>query len=130
RLTDRTAGQRLPVSTGCPSTSPRPAVSARDIEDTLLHTESSAPGQDDIPAATIKLAWPLIAKTVITLFAKSWELGWHPRPFRSALLCVLEKSGNRDRSSPHSYRLIALLAVLGKGLERLVAKRLSWTAIN
>ncbi|KAI0995343.1 hypothetical protein K3495_g12840 [Podosphaera aphanis] len=31
-------------------------------------------------------------------------------------------------TSPRSYRPIALLSVLGKGLERLVAKRMSWVA--
>ncbi|KAI0990932.1 hypothetical protein K3495_g17255, partial [Podosphaera aphanis] len=33
-------------------------------------------------------------------------------------------------SSPRSYRPIALLSVLGKGLERVVARRMSWIAIR
>jgi hypothetical protein len=37
---------------------------------------------------------------------------------------------NRDPTIPRSYRLIALLSTLGKGLERLVARRLAWTAIR
>jgi hypothetical protein len=37
---------------------------------------------------------------------------------------------NQDPTIPRSYRLIALLSTLGKGLERLVARRLAWTAIR
>jgi hypothetical protein len=42
----------------------------------------------------------------------------------------LPKPGKKDYSSPRSYRLIALLSTLGKGLERLIAHRLAWVAIK
>ena len=54
----------------------------------------------------------------------------HPLPFRTATLIAIPKPGKRDKSSPRSYRLIALLSVLGKGLERLIARRLAWVAIR
>ncbi|ODM18623.1 hypothetical protein SI65_05240 [Aspergillus cristatus] len=56
--------------------------------------------------------------------------GWHPTPFRQALLVALPKPGKKDYSSPRSYRLITLLSTLGKGLERLMARRLAWIAIK
>jgi hypothetical protein len=56
-------------------------------------------------------------------------MGWHPTLFREATLVVLAKP-NRDPTIPRSYRLIALLSTLGKGLERLVARRLAWTVIR
>jgi hypothetical protein len=37
--------------------------------------------------------------------------------------------GKRDRSSPRSYHIISLLSNLGKGLERIVARRLAHAAI-
>ncbi len=43
---------------------------------------------------------------------------------------ALEKPGRRDRSSPRSYQLISLLSSVGKALERAVARRLSWQAIQ
>ncbi|KAI0993699.1 hypothetical protein K3495_g14485 [Podosphaera aphanis] len=43
---------------------------------------------------------------------------------------MLSKPNKSDKSNPRSYRPIALLSVLGKGLERLVARRLSWVALN
>ena len=39
-------------------------------------------------------------------------------------------SGKRDRSLPKSYRPIALLSCLGKGLERLLARRLAHSALK
>ena len=57
-------------------------------------------------------------------------LGHHPRPFRNADVVFIPKTGKRDQSLPKSYRPISLLRTLGKGLERLVAKRLSWVAIK
>ena len=36
----------------------------------------------------------------------------------------------RDRSSVRSWRPIALLSCISKGFERIVAKRLSWTALT
>jgi hypothetical protein len=47
-----------------------------------------------------------------------------------AILVAIPKTGNRDKSNPRSYRLITLLSVLGKGLERLIARRLAWAAIR
>ena len=46
------------------------------------------------------------------------------------ILCAIEKSEKRDMTSPRFYRLISLLLVLGKELERIVAKRLGWIAIR
>ncbi|KAI0992026.1 hypothetical protein K3495_g16160, partial [Podosphaera aphanis] len=43
---------------------------------------------------------------------------------------MIQKPNKPDLSSPRAYRPIALLSVLGKGLERLLAKRMSWIAIR
>ena len=43
---------------------------------------------------------------------------------------MIQKANKPDRSSPRSYRPIALLAVLGKGLERLIARNMAWIAVN
>ncbi|KAI0999062.1 hypothetical protein K3495_g9133 [Podosphaera aphanis] len=43
---------------------------------------------------------------------------------------MIGKPNKTDMASPRSYRPIALLSVLGKGLERLVAKMISWIAIQ
>lgn len=43
---------------------------------------------------------------------------------------MLQKPKKPDLTSPRSYRPIALLSVLGKGLERILAKRLSWISVR
>src|SRR5438876_108895 len=98
-----------------------PLITLREIERSLLHTKNSTPGKDKISLAAIKLAWPQISNVTTTLFTRCWQTGWHPRAFCTAILCVLGKTGNRNRALVQSYQLIALLAVLGKGLECLVA---------
>jgi len=40
------------------------------------------------------------------------------------------KPGKRPKWNPRSYRLIALLPTLGKGLERVIARRLAFEAIE
>jgi ribonuclease HI len=46
------------------------------------------------------------------------------------VLAIIQKPNKSDWSSPRSYRPIALLSVLGKGLERLIARNMAWIAIH
>lgn len=130
---DRTA-EDIPPPPLSPSIGPKwDAISRAEIENALLHSRNSAPGQDEIPPAAIRAAWPLIEEPVYALYNLCLQEGWHPTPFRSALLCVIEKpstTSSRPRSHPRAYRLIALLSVLGKGLERIIARRLAFTAVT
>ncbi|KAI0990747.1 hypothetical protein K3495_g17440 [Podosphaera aphanis] len=43
---------------------------------------------------------------------------------------MLQKPNKSDLSSPRSYRPIALLSLLGKGLERLLARLIAWIAVQ
>ncbi|RYC80080.1 hypothetical protein BFJ63_vAg17035 [Fusarium oxysporum f. sp. narcissi] len=43
---------------------------------------------------------------------------------------MIAKPGRRDLTSPRAWRPISLLSCLGKGLERLIARRLAWAAIH
>jgi reverse transcriptase-like protein len=60
------------------------------------------------------------------------SLNWSvcPDTFKRANLCVVPKEGRRDKSNPRSYRLISLQSTLGKGLERVIAKRLAYEAVE
>ena len=117
-----------------------PTVSQRNIpwlpinsEETFnatCRTTASAPGKDEIPASVIKLAWPIIGERITTLFQQCANLGVHPSSFKHAEILILPKSGPRDRTLSKSYRPIALLSCLGKGLERLMARRLSYWALR
>lgn len=52
------------------------------------------------------------------------EESYHSLVFKTAIFCTPPKPRKRNRSLSRSYRLIALLSVLGKIHEEIVAKRL------
>ncbi|RKK10703.1 hypothetical protein BFJ65_g14698 [Fusarium oxysporum f. sp. cepae] len=43
---------------------------------------------------------------------------------------MIAKPGRRDLTEPRAWRPISLLSCLGKGLERLIARRLAWAAVH
>lgn len=109
---------------------PFPPIKEHEARQAVTRPKNSTPGQDNIPTNILKKAWPCLGNAITTLYCFCLEAGWHPTLFRKATLVAIPKPGKRDRSSPRSYRLIALLSVLGKGLERLLAQRVAWVAIK
>ena len=55
------------------------------------------------------------------------DSGYHPKAWRMSIAVALQKP-NRDYSKLRSYRLIQLLEVLGKTLERIQVQRLTHIA--
>jgi ribonuclease HI len=54
------------------------------------------------------------------------QKGYHPKPWRKAVAVALKKPSKPDYSNPRAYRLITLLDCLGKVLERIIARRLTF----
>ncbi|KAI0998616.1 hypothetical protein K3495_g9581 [Podosphaera aphanis] len=109
---------------------PFPDLTLHEIRDSILGAGNTAPGEDEIPTAILKKIWSLIGSPVTNLFRSCLNVGFHPTCFKKAILVMVSKPNKLDKSNPRSFRPIALLSVLGKGLERLVARRLSWVVIN
>jgi ribonuclease HI len=107
-----------------------PPVTVTDIRKAILKARNTTPGQDEIPTAILKAAWPLIETRVLALFQACLDYGHHPAAFRVAILAMIPKPNKPDRTSYRAYRPIALLSVLGKGLERLLAQKIAWLAIS
>lgn len=101
-----------------------------EVERCLLHVTSSAPGFDGLSVRVLRACWEEIKYAVVILYQRCLTDGYHPKIFRKADLVMLPKPNKRDLSSVRSWRPIALLSCLGKGLERLIARRLSLAAIN
>lgn len=131
-LTNHTEAGDIPMDTPTvPGSSFHfPQVSREEIRETTLRAAKTAPGKDEIPTGILKHAWPFIESFVYTLFTERLRIGHHPSSFRRAILVTLQKPNKPDLSAPRSYRPIALLSILGKCLERLVAKRIAWIAIR
>jgi ribonuclease HI len=109
---------------------PFPPITPEDVRKSILGAGNTAPGMDEIPTPVLRLAWPQIESRVLDLFQKCLRYGHHPACFRSAILAIIPKPNKTDRTSPRSYRPIALLSVLGKGLERLIARKMAWLAVS
>ncbi|KAI3301160.1 hypothetical protein DTO002I6_350 [Penicillium roqueforti] len=60
------------------------------------------------------------------IFATFINLGYHPKRWRSAKIVVLRKPKKPDYSVPGAYHPISLLNTLGKLLESVMARRLSY----
>ena len=89
---------------------------------------STAPGEDGLPTLVWKRLWAYIGNTITRIFTASIDLGYHPQRWRSARIVVLRKPGKPDYSLPGAYRPISLLNTLGKLLEAVMARRLSFFA--
>jgi hypothetical protein len=73
--------------------------------------------------------WKYTSEIIFTIFKASIKLGYYPTKWKTATIVVLRKpSGKRDYVSPDAYRPISLLNTLGKLLEGVMARRLSYYA--
>jgi ribonuclease HI len=72
--------------------------------------------------------WLYISDTIHCIFSASLELGHHLTAWRTAAIVVLKKPQKPDKTTPNAYRPISLLNTLGKLLEAVVARRLSFYA--
>jgi ribonuclease HI len=104
-------------------------ITEAEIHRSLVTTKAnSAPGADGLPTLVWQKLWPYVAKTIHQIFNASLDLGYHPKAWRTAAIVVLRKPGKPDYTIPKAYRPISLLNTLGKLLEAVVAKRLSFYA--
>ncbi|KAI0995630.1 hypothetical protein K3495_g12549 [Podosphaera aphanis] len=101
-----------------------------DVPAVAKQVTSSAPGPDEITVNTLQKAWPIIGTRVAALFRRCDQLGWHPTPSKKANVIIFPKSGDRNFNLPNPYRPIALLSCLGKGLERIIARRISYLVLK
>ncbi|KAL5601097.1 uncharacterized protein BROUX77_005346 [Berkeleyomyces rouxiae] len=112
------------------ATDPLDSFTEKEIRDAMWKPKNTAPRVDNIPNAALKLTWPSLKDIYVKFFHGCIRWGHHPASFKHSAMVVLPKPGDRDMSSPRSYRLISLLPTLGKALERLIAKRLSYVAVE
>jgi hypothetical protein len=85
-----------------------------------------APGPGSIINEVLYLVSPQVVPHLTRIFNQSIQLGYCPSHFRESLIVVLHKPGKDDYSVPKAYRPIALLNTLGKIMDAIVARRLSY----
>ncbi|KKO96446.1 hypothetical protein THAR02_11453, partial [Trichoderma harzianum] len=107
-------------------------VSESEAKKATTGSGKTAPGADGISVALLQLAWPAIGEYVTNLFRGCLMIGYHPLPFRSAEITIIPKPGKPEKAytTHKGYRPISLLSCIGKGLERLLARRVSLLAME
>ncbi|MBE3042001.1 hypothetical protein IMZ48_05350, partial [Candidatus Bathyarchaeota archaeon] len=90
---------------------------------------STALGGDSISVPLLQLVWDEIEVLVTDLFDACLRIRHHPAPFRKGDVIMIDKPG-KDPTTPAGYQPIQLISVLGKGLERLIARRMAHHSIQ
>ena len=83
-----------------------------------------APGPDQIYSELLLHASEQLQLAIHLIYSKSWKEGFVPNDWKHADVKFLKKSGKATYHSASAYRPISLTSVMGKGLERIVTKRL------
>ena len=104
------------------------SVTKREVKDAIFTAaQLNAPGISGLTGRAWRWAWSTLHEEMFHLIRLCADSGYHPKIWRTSIAVALQKP-NRDYSKPRSYRLVQLLEVLGKTLERIQARRLSYIA--
>ncbi|PIK52472.1 hypothetical protein BSL78_10630 [Apostichopus japonicus] len=98
-------------------------ITPDDIHNILKHASNTSPGRDGIQYLHLKAAPPILLEALSMIYTASFKIGHIPKIWKSATTIVIPKPG-KDHKHPGSYRPISLLPVLGKCLEKIIARRL------
>ena len=85
-----------------------------------------AAGDDGLPAAVWKEISPVVKDRVLLRFQTSLAAGELPSQWRHAKIIPLKKPNKADCRVAKAWRPTSLLSTLGKALEAVVAKRVSY----
>jgi len=86
---------------------------------------TSAPGDDRISAGIIKVFWQWDEQRITQLVRACIRLGFHPGIWKTAKGVVIPKPGKPDYTKVRAYRVISLLDVISKLLERTAAHQIA-----
>ncbi|KAF7572879.1 hypothetical protein PtrM4_077840 [Pyrenophora tritici-repentis] len=115
-----------------PQTTPLPwdtYISMEETERYVIGVSSTSPGPDQVTVRLLKACWEHIRHLVLGIYRACMEQGHYPAAWRTVEVAMIPKVGKKDKSSPRSMRPIALSSCLGKGLERIIARRIAHTAM-
>ena len=105
-------------------------ISIEEVERYTIGVSCTSPGTDGISVKLLKACWEHIGPHIHKIFSACLRFNHFPALWKQAEIAMLPKVGKKDKSSIRSWRPIALLSCLGKGFERLIAQRISWTALT
>lgn len=104
-------------------------LSLEDVTLCTINGGNIAPSRDKITVRLLKACWETIGIIVKNFFQACLDLCFSTFAFKVAEVIILSKQGC-CLTLPKRWRPISLLFCLGKGLERFIAKRMAWLAIQ
>lgn len=106
-------------------------VSIEEVAECAIGVTSTSPGTDKITVRLLKAAWEPLKDIIHGIYSKCLEFDYFPDCWKYAEVAMIPKVGpGRDKTSYRSWRPIALLSCISKGFERLLARRITWTALK
>ena len=110
-----------------PDSSNDPPFTQREVRAAIFEMDTDkSPGEDLITAKMVQMAFTIFPAQFTRLYNSCLESGHFPRSWKIASVVVIPKPGDRDPSSAKSYRPICLISVLGKVLDKLMIRRITW----
>jgi ribonuclease HI len=104
-------------------------VTIEEVERHTIGVSSTSPGTDGVTVRHLKACWEYLKGPIHALFSACLAFNHFPCSWKYAEVAMLPKAGKKNKESPRSWRPIALLSCISKGLERIIANRISWTAL-
>lgn len=104
-------------------------IHIEDAKVATIQSKDTAPGSDKITVWLLKACWHTIGPYIRELYQACLNLEYFPFAFKVVEIVMPPKAG-RDLSTAKGWRPISLISSIAKGLERLIAKRMSWLAIT
>ena len=95
------------------------------MERNTIGISSTSLGTDKVTVRLLKACWEHIKTAIHDLYNRCLAANHFPQSWKLAEVAMLPKVGKKDRTSPRSWRPIALLSCISKGLERIVARRIA-----
>ena len=90
-------------------------------------SNNSAPSpEEQVFNVMLRKGGEAMAKALLYIFQKSWNLGVLPDAFKMDPKVMLPKPGKANYNTVRSYRPITLESAIGKVMERVVCYRLTW----
>lgn len=97
-----------------------------ELENAIFTSSSwKASGPDDIPFAVLKQCCKAIQPSYYKICKRAIQKGYQPTPWRRARAAIIPKPNKTDYTKASSNRPISLLCCMAKGLEKVMAKRLT-----
>lgn len=104
-----------------------PPITEKEMLEAIRSTSPlKAPGPDGLPNRVLQATAEIIVGHLSAIFNQSLRIGHCPAHFLSSTTVVLRKPDKDDYTVPKAYRPIALLNTIGKIMDAVLARRLSY----